>query len=159
MKLYKGYKFSPEHVREIIWSVSIKFRKKMIDIHEQNAKKLLLPLKNPPQYGTLWQLYRYIIHTLINTYHLFYNKLIHLANKCSEITNSPFFSVERIRVVFKVNKWICFCIQNFNRNKAPQFKSQRCHDKHKRSRIKNLSNSPSYQKHQHVKQLFQHQLI
>lgn len=105
-------------------------------MYEQNAEKLLLPLKNPHNmvhYDSCIKIH----NTYINTNHLFYNKLVHLANKRSEITNSPFFSWENKSMVFKVNKWICFCIQNFNRNKAPQFKSQRCHDKHKRSRIKN----------------------
>lgn len=34
-----------------------------------------------------------IHNTYINTNHLFYNKLVHLANKCSEITNSHFFQL------------------------------------------------------------------
>lgn len=65
----------------------------MIGIYEQNAEKLLLPLKKPSHNMVHYDSCIEIHNTYINTNHLFYNKLVHLANKRSEITNSPFFQM------------------------------------------------------------------
>lgn len=111
-----------------------KYSANFIGIYERNAK-YFIRYKNTPQYCTLWLLYKLIHNMYIN---IIICSIISYFILLTNVLKSqiPLFSVERIRVVFKVNKWICFCIQNFTRHKAPQFKSQRCHDKHKRSRIK-----------------------